>query len=116
VRERKEQPAHPSVPVTYRFDGPVAEIYAACSSPASHAGIQEHGAVEFGHWFPHSDWPETGIHCFVKGWRAKAPGGSPCPTLISIGRLQLNRGRFSLMQGQFLAAFRGEGITVFSQA
>ena len=27
-RERKEQPAHPSVLVTYRFDGPADEIYA----------------------------------------------------------------------------------------
>jgi hypothetical protein len=27
-RERKEQPSHPSVLVTYRFDGPADDIYA----------------------------------------------------------------------------------------
>jgi len=27
-RERKEQPSHPSVLVTYRFDGPADNIYA----------------------------------------------------------------------------------------
>jgi len=44
-RERKEQPSHPSVLVTYRFDGPVDDIYATCQRLRDH-GVTRHGKRE----------------------------------------------------------------------